>query len=203
MKKLSIVLTIFTLVLSFCLCGCEKKEDRRFTDTDSSGSVLQQVPFASGTVTINQKATIYLHVSGSVQGEIKDYRTDNRKDGAIPANELSEGLSVPTDKDTGLPVGRRVYSPTTFVHALDSATPKLRQAATRGETLTITADYYTFDAAGQEVKYYTISYENAIISDIRTFTDARGYVYESVSFTFGKVTHTYLEGNISSSDSFK
>ncbi len=203
MKKFSIILAVLVLVLSFCLTGCEKKEERLFTDPESSGNALKQAPFASGSITVNQKATIYLHISGHTQGEIKDYSSDNRKDGAIPANELSEGLGVPTDKETGLPTGRRVYSPTNFVHALDSATPKLRQAATRGEALTITADYYTFDSAGQEVKYYTISYEDAIISDIRTFTDARGYVYESVSFTFGKVTHTYLDGNISSSDSFK
>lgn len=204
MKKTLIFALVCLMTLSLCLVGCGKEETERYfsNETSSYGGGVQNA-YTLGSSTVNQKTMIYLHVNGSVQGEIKSIGMQREKEGTVPVNEFSEGFAIPTDKDTGLPVGARVHAPVTFIHVLDNTSPMFRRAAVTGERLTVSADFYTFNGAGIEERYFVMNYTNAIIVDIGTFTDARGVVYESVSFTFDGVTYTSDAGNCSYSDRVK
>lgn len=149
MKKTLILTLVCLMTLSLCLVGCGKEETERYfsNETVSYGNGGQNA-YTLGSSTVNQKPMIYLRVKGNVQGEIKSVNAKREKEGTVPVNEFSEGFSIPTDKESGLPCGRRVYAPVTFIHALDNTSPMFRRAASTGETLSISADFYTFNDAG-------------------------------------------------------
>ena len=145
----------------------------------------------------------YIRIQGNVQGEIKGECTQYDKKDMIVSYSFNDSLRIPCDDHTGLPTGQREHLAASFIHAVDRATPKLQKAACTGERVKIRVDKYRIGADGSEQKYFTLTYEDAIIVGTELFDGENGTMYEKITFTFAKVTYTYVDGNIEYTDDWK
>ena len=146
----------------------------------------------------------YIWIRGNYQGEIKgDCTQGGDKKDMIVSYSFNDSLRIPCDAHTGLPTGQREHLAASFIHAVDRATPKLQKAACTGERVEIRVDKYRTGADGGEQKYFTLKYEDAIIVGTELFDGENGTMYEKITFTFAKVTYTYIDGNIEFTDDWK
>ena len=163
---------------------------------------------SSGASAFNGKYPVvggmeYIRIRGNVQGEIKGECTQDAKKDMIVSYSFNDSLRIPIDDHTGLPTGQREHLAASFIHAVDCATPKLQKAACSGEKVEIRVDKYRTGADGGEQKYFTLTYEDAIIVGTELFDAENGTMYEKITFTFAKVTYTYIDGNIEFVDDWK
>ena len=155
--------------------------------------------------------TSYMSVNGASQGDIKgDCPQASDKKDKILVFSIDHSVEIPKDTHTGLPTGQRIHKPFIVVKAKDNASPKLFQAACKGEQLTVELLFYRIDPKGQEQNYYKIKLEEAIIVNMREYNpltfdpDSKPYHdMEEVGFTYSKITWAYTDGNIEFSDSWK
>jgi type VI secretion system secreted protein Hcp len=155
--------------------------------------------------------TSYMKITGRNQGDIKgDCEQSGDKKDTILVYGVDHELEIPRDTHTGLPTGQRIQHPLTIVKAIDSSTPKLYQAICTGESLNVTLDFYRIAPDGTEENYFRIKLDNAIIVNCKLVKlntlDPNYKPYhdmEEVSFTFDRITWTYLDGNIEYTDSWR
>lgn len=155
--------------------------------------------------------TAYMKIEGKNQGEIKgDCPQGGDKKDKVLVYAVEHLVEIPKDTHTGLPTGQRIHHPLTVTKHLDQATPKLCKACCTGEQCTVTLDHYRISADGTEEKYFTIKLEDAIVVAVRKNTpltflpENKPYTdMEEVSFTYGKITWTYNDGNIEYVDDWK
>jgi type VI secretion system secreted protein Hcp len=128
-------------------------------------------------------ATGTVQVTAQVQGTI----------GPFDVQGLSHEIVVPHDEATGAASGKTEHQPIVITKTLDSSTPKLLQALVTNENLKDVL--IGLDEGGTEVA--TIELTNANISDYQAHGTS-----ESWSFTYQKITWTWLSGGITTSDNW-
>ena len=175
------------------------KEDTGLPTGIKAGTTLDAD--SSGASALNGKYPVvggmeYIWIRGNVQGEIKGDCTQDGKKDMIVSYSFNDSLRIPIDDHTGLPTGQREHLAASFIHAVDCATPKLHGAACHEERVEIRVDKYRTGADGSEQKYFTLKYEDAIIVGTELFDGENGTMYEKITFTFAKVTYSYIDGNI-------
>lgn len=121
----------------------------------------------------------YMTIEGENQGEMSagccsedSLGTLSREDKEdfIQIQEFRHSIEVPTDPQSGQPVGPRQHKEVTFVKAQDQSTPLLYQALNTGERITSAEiEWYRINAAGEEEHYFTTTIENARITNIRSY----------------------------------
>lgn len=215
MKRTGLIILLIALLTLSLLCGCSAPDKENPADSTPGSS---DVPEESTSGTENGKvfsavssssssyetdALIRLSIKGRQYGDIRsDARSNIGPSGSIVVNAFEDGAIVPYDTESGFPTAQRVYNPTTFVHHIDSTSPILHKMALTGEEIDVVAEFYRVNGDGTIGLYYTVHYENAIVVGIKDFTEGKGQ-YESVSFTYRKVTYKYAEGGIEYSDSIR
>ncbi len=121
----------------------------------------------------------YLTIEGETQGAISEggcsedsigtLSREDRED-FIQIQEFRHNIAVPTDPQSGQPVGPRIHDELTIVKLQDMSTPLLYQALNTGERITeATIEWYRINAAGEEEHYFSTTIENARITRIRSF----------------------------------
>ena len=155
--------------------------------------------------------TMYMSVKGVSQGEIKGSCTQSgdKKDKII-VYEFNHNVEIPKDTHTGLATGQRIHHPLRITKARDIASPKLLQMCCRGEQCAVVIDFYRITSAGEELLYYQINLDEAIIVNRSgmtpmTFLEENKSYHdmEEVAFTYSVITETYSDGNIEFTDSWK
>jgi type VI secretion system secreted protein Hcp len=153
-------------------------------------------------------------VKGAKQGAIDgscDIKGNEKK---ILVQATEQLVHIPVSPQTGMATGTRVHGSLMILKAIDVSTPKLYQALTTGEAITeATLEYVHIDPkTGQPVVYFTKKFENAVVVSIKDWTwncldaDPSKKAYgnmEEISFTYEKVTWTWADGGVTSSDSWK
>ncbi len=225
-KVIAAILLIAAAIL--LLISCSAKDNTEASKTEPSDSTSETVSTkedtglsvgiiagttldadSSGASAFNGKYPVvggmeYIRIRGNVQGEIKgDCTQGGDKKDMIVSYSFNDSLRIPCDDHTGLPTGQREHLAASFIHAVDRATPKLQKAACTGERVEIRVDKYRTGADGGEQKYFTLKYEDAIIVGTELFDGENGTMYEKITFTFAKVTYTYIDGNIEFVDDWK
>jgi type VI secretion system secreted protein Hcp len=109
----------------------------------------------------------------------------------IPVTGVSHEVQTPIDASSGQPLGRRVHKPLTITKELDKSTPMLIQALVTNELLRTVQ--LTVQVNGQDA--YIIQLTNAIVSD-----DSLHGSTETVSFTYQKITWTWIATGTSVQD---
>ena len=107
----------------------------------------------------------HMTVEGQNQGSIEGSCEQQGREGTILCQAYEHLISIPRDTQSGLPVGKRVHHPLTVTKVFDKASPKLAQALTSGERLTVELKWYRIDPTGVEEHYFTIKLEEAISSN--------------------------------------
>lgn len=156
--------------------------------------------------------TAYLKVEGDKSGQIKgSCEQDGDKKDASIVYIVDFDVSIPRDSLTGLPTGQRVYSPYCVTLPIDKAFPKYFQLLTTGERVKkATIDYYRIKKDGGEEKYFTTTLEDGLVVSIDQDKlnvqdkDTKEYEdYAKICFTFAKITNTFHDGNVETSDEWK
>ena len=100
--------------------------------------------------------------------------------------------------------------PISITKAKDVASPKLFAACCKGEQVSVELDFYRISPTGEEELYFKITLEDAIIVNIKEYTpltflpDNKPYHdMEDVSFTYSKITWSYVDGNVEFTDDWK
>jgi len=112
----------------------------------------------------------------------------------IEVTGFSHEVVSPRDPATGLPTGKRQHEPVVITKQLDATTPLFLNALVENENLTNVT--IGLSEGGQEV--VTVVLTNASISDYT----AHGTT-EKWSFTYQKITWTWLNGGISAQDDWE
>jgi type VI secretion system secreted protein Hcp len=115
--------------------------------------------------------------------------------GGIDGIRFSSQLNSPRDVATGLPSGKRQYSPIMFTKNWGPASPQIIAALTTNENLsTVTFEFYKTAADGKQFIYQTIVLTNATVSSVRRYIDVPSggeppdsRALEDVSLTFQKI----------------
>ena len=117
----------------------------------------------------------------------------------------------PMDAKTGLPTGKAQHGALTAIKLLDKASPLLFDTLTKnGTILSIEFKFYRPDDSGGETHYYTITLEEAKISNIRQEQLNNRYpehldheTREHISFVYDKITMEEVEAGIMAFDSWR
>jgi type VI secretion system secreted protein Hcp len=127
-------------------------------------------------------------VTGQKQGQFH-----NGTSTSIDFSGFSEGVVSPRDPASGLPTGKRLHKPLTITKQIDAASPLLYSACTSNENLTqVVINLYSSGGTTPATK---VTLTNASCSELEHDGQT-----ETVSFTFQKITWTYISGGITAED---
>ncbi|WP_027183271.1 type VI secretion system tube protein TssD [Desulfovibrio inopinatus] len=156
--------------------------------------------------------TAYMKVTGKSQGQIKGdcTQSDSNKKDNILVYDISHTIEIPKDTHTGLPTGQRIHHPLIVITHVGPQSPKLLKSLCTGEQCTVNLYYFRIKDTGEEENYFNVELDEAIIVQKKHFTpttflpDNKPYHdMEEIQFTYSKITHTYTDGNIEYTDSWK
>ena len=137
-------------------------------------------------------------------GDIKGSVQIAAREGSVEIMEFEHTLHIPTDPHTGRLTGVRMHSPIILTKAFDSASPYLYKACCEGATLKeVTIKWYAIDDTGTEKEYFIHKLEHVKVAKMEAIMpntkdpDKERYVHlEKVSLVYGKITWTYVDGNV-------
>ncbi|MBA4790887.1 MAG: Hcp family type VI secretion system effector [Pseudomonadota bacterium] len=162
----------------------------------------------------------YVSITGEKQGDITkgaftadsvgNLWQEGHEDESI-VQAFSSNVIIPRDPQSGQPSGSRVHQPATLLKYLDKASPLLWQALATGEVLTtVTLSFWRTSTKGQQEKYFTIKWEDAVLVDGKAIIpnvllteNAQLQHMEEWSFTYRKVTWTHEKAGTSGSDDWR
>ena len=150
----------------------------------------------------------YLTLAGQKQGPINGSVTQKGRENSILVHGFDVQVSSPRDPTSGLPTGKRVHSPIVIVKEIDRASPLLWNALVNNENLTTwVLRVWAPTVTGVESQIYTITLTNANIAsmdesmaDNAIPANATLPLREQITFTYQKITWTWMEGGITASD---
>jgi type VI secretion system secreted protein Hcp len=132
------------------------------------------------------------------------------RQGSIEVLEFDHAIYIPTDNDTGELTGTRKHGAVTLVKMFDASSPYLFKACCNGQRLqSAVIRWYQINDSGQECEYYQHVLEGVKINSFspsmantKDVTLEKIPHVETVSLRYEKITHSFLDGNISYSDSW-
>jgi type VI secretion system secreted protein Hcp len=155
----------------------------------------------------------YLKLKGQKQGQIKGSVTQKGREGKIMVIAASHEVVSPRDLASGLPTGKRMHKPFIITKEVDKSSPLLYNALVNNENITewelqFWIPNISFGTGiGTEKQYYTVRLTNANISDIcfhmlnnKNPELSRYAEYEEISFTYQKISWTWVDGGIMAED---
>lgn len=153
---------------------------------------------------------IHMWVTGKTQGEIKGGCDQSGREGSILVQAVAHTIEIPSDPQSGMPVGKRVHRPLIITKTIDPASPQLYFALTHGEMMTVKLDWYRIDPSGTEENYYRTELEDAILVSVREYFpcvfDAETEQYqhmEELALTYRKIRWSHLADGKESEDDWK
>jgi len=158
----------------------------------------------------------YLKLKGQKQGEIKGSVTQKGREGKIMVIAYEHEIVTPRDAASGLPTGKRQHKALTITKELDKSSPLLYNVLVNNENIPEwklefwTPQQKAATGVGSEVQHYTIELVNANICSIQQYMlnnkDPELMKYqtmEKVSFTYQKITWTWVDGGITAMDDWE
>ena len=154
--------------------------------------------------------TAYLKLKGVQTGEIKGDCQQKGREGTIMIYAVDHTIEIPKDPQSGLPTGSRLHRPMSVTTSLGRSAPQIFQLCCTGERCSAELDYYRIDEKGQEVKYFTIKLDDAIVVETQNIKEnvllqenAPLHDMVKVSFAYGSITWREEINSIEAEDSWK
>jgi type VI secretion system secreted protein Hcp len=152
----------------------------------------------------------YLILKGQKQGTILGGVTEKGHEGAIMVIAANHEIISPRDTASGLPTGKRVHRPFVITKELDKSSPLLYSAMVNNENIIQwQLQFYRAGVNGMLKQDYTVVLTNASIAEIRFVMPnnknpdlMKLNEYEEIQFTYQEIQWTWMDGNITSSDSW-
>ncbi|MBI3555666.1 MAG: type VI secretion system tube protein Hcp [Deltaproteobacteria bacterium] len=138
--------------------------------------------------------TFHMQVDGKAQGKFRG-EGSGEKNGLITGMHLAFEVKSPRDPASGLPSGKRQYSPIVVTKEWGAASTQLLRALLNNEQLkTVVLNFYKPSPNGSEVLFETWTLTDASISDLKSYVSPTvagdpysGKNLEDVSFTFHRL----------------
>ena len=150
--------------------------------------------------------TAYMKVEGE-QGEIPGGTTIEGYENWITVASFGHSINIPTDPQSGQPIGTREHGSLRIAKPLDKASPLLYKALVRGERLPVVEiRFLRLSPEGQMEHFYTIKLEDAIIisaSPSLIPSDQDNLMMEIISFNYRRITWTYVPEGIEEQDDWR
>lgn len=132
------------------------------------------------------------------------------RQGSVEVFHFDHEIRIPTDSDTGALTGTRKHEPFKVTKSFDSSSPYLYKACSNGQTLKeLELRWYRIDDTGTEREYFRHRLEDVKITSVSPVMhnvkdiDKERYPHlEEVSMRYGRITWTYVDGNIEFTDSW-
>jgi type VI secretion system secreted protein Hcp len=112
----------------------------------------------------------------------------------IPIDAVGHEIVSPRDPASGLPTGKRQHKPFVITKEIDKSTPLIMEALVSNENLT----QVLIGMVRNGNQVMTIKLTNASISDRVQKGDS-----ETISFTYQKITWTWVDGGITAEDDWE
>jgi type VI secretion system secreted protein Hcp len=150
----------------------------------------------------------YLWLEGETQGKIEGGVTLPGGEGSIMVIAYSHIINSPRDPATCQPAGKRNHLPLSITKEIDISTPLLFKAFADNERMTLfTLEFWQPASTSAEEQYYTVELEDAYITGIHQEMLNNKYPEnmqhkerEHISFSYSKVTRTWMDGGITAYD---
>ncbi len=162
---------------------------------------------------------IYLTLKGQKQGTINGGVTQKGRENSIGVQYLQSKITSPRDPASGLPTGKRQHEPMVFRKNVDRSTPLLLNAFVTNENISEAHfKFWRTTIQGTEEQYFTIDLVNASLASSNLYhpdtMDATapaataglnngGTELEEWSFTYQKITWTFVNGGITAQDDWE
>jgi type VI secretion system secreted protein Hcp len=152
-----------------------------------------------------------MSITGQTQGNISEGACDMQgREDTILCQGLEHEVSIPRDRQSGLPTGKRVHGAVTVTKVYDKSSPKIFQALTTGERLDdVTMKYYRIAPTGTEEHYFSVKLTNAIIVGVKAWIPncldpaKESFTHmEDVMFTYQDIVWTWEPDGIEAQDSW-
>ncbi|MGF1607527.1 MAG: Hcp family type VI secretion system effector [Rhodothalassiaceae bacterium] len=160
---------------------------------------------------------MYMTVEGATQGAMHTGASSADSIGTLSQSSHEDEITVialdghvfvPTDPQSGQPSGQRVHEALKITKMFDKSSPMLYQALATGEQISkVEIMAYRTSSSGEQEHYFTITLQNATITDIKTWMpntkDANFKEFthhEDVSFSYKKIDWTHEVAGTAGSD---
>jgi type VI secretion system secreted protein Hcp len=153
----------------------------------------------------------FLACKGETQGDIKGSCDINPHEDKIEVWGFSHEVVSPRDAASNAPTGKRQHKPFTITKPVDKSSPLLMNVLVNNERVTEwKLQIYRPSPTGSEEEYYNIELADASIASIRQeslnnkYPENMAHPYrEHISFTYQKITWTWMDGGVTSVDEWK
>jgi type VI secretion system secreted protein Hcp len=151
---------------------------------------------------------LHLWLTDQDGSDIRGSSAVSGRDGSIEVLSFSHGIHIPADASTGKLIGVRSHDAMVVEKEIDRSTPLLYWAAAKGATLrSATLKWYRIDESGLEREYFRITMADVKVTcimprvaNIKDSATATQNHVETVGLRYGKITWSYLDGNLVFSD---
>jgi len=151
----------------------------------------------------------YVRIVGTLQGAFAGNATEKERDGWLVCRGFAQQLSSSLDSATGVPAGRRRFTPIVLTFDWSGASPQLFSAMVGNERLTsVTIEFTGREPSGAERVSQRLTLTNALISTLRR-TDGIGNderhgtaPLESVSLAFERIELVDVAANRTAQDAW-
>ena len=156
---------------------------------------------------LNAHLTIVAERQGPIVGSV----TQKGREGTMLVIAASHEIVGPRDPASGRPTGKRMHKPFIVTKELDRATPLLYSVLVNNENIASwELQFYTPDRMGFERPHYKVRLTNANIAAIqfrmpntKHKNSAKMAEREEISFTYQKISWTWLDGGLSADDDWE
>jgi type VI secretion system secreted protein Hcp len=154
----------------------------------------------------------YMTITGDNQGQITGETVIEAHQDKILCQGLKHHVTVPTERDSGMPTEHRVHKKLTIFKVMERSTPLLVQALCDNENVEVRLEFYRANPIGDgtEEHYFTIVLREARIVDfeidIPNCLETRNadiQNMEYISFAYGIITYTFEPSGIEFEDQWR
>lgn len=149
----------------------------------------------------------FMEIQAENQGKIEG--SLDMEEGTIEIYAFTHRIEIPMDPRYGLPTGKRVHRPAVVNKEVDKSTPKLYKALCESENLVFVelTWYKPTGLHGKKENYYTVRFENALITRIEPVSPQRldisketFVLLEDISFAYERIIWTWVSDGIEHED---
>ncbi len=150
------------------------------------------------SLSLSHAQSVFMTVEGVKQGKFKGETMNRKLADRMDVTGYLQELSSPRDLATGQASGKRIHQPLIVLKPAGASSPQFFSAAATNELLKkVVIEVYKTDPSGMEVLAFTITLENAGISNYKQFIGpvqnqqfkpADNGIYDEIRFTFQKIT---------------
>jgi type VI secretion system secreted protein Hcp len=134
-------------------------------------------------------------------------QTSLGRDGSIECIYFDHAVDTAREASSGIATGRRTYQPILIKKRIDKASPLLAKAMVNNEVIEAKFQFFRPNPTGDGTtqQFYTIEITKGRLAGLKqnvTNTTDAEHPLEEITFTFGEIKWTWMDGGVSHQDTW-